>query len=131
MREDPLAGLPPGAGLALAGRISSAAVRRDRLWVGLERSGAKVARGSGRELYSAPRPDLAASWGRGTQYLCAFSPPLPGAGGTGPPAPGATVDRGGLSSVRPNRVASPGRGPAHVQRALGVSGDVGNPPDPS
>lgn len=128
MREDPLVGLPPGAGLALAGRISSAAVRRDRLWVGLERSGAKVARGSGRELYSAPRPDLAASWGRGTQYLCAFSPPR---GGTGPPAPGATVDRGGLSSVRPNRVASPGRGPAHVQRALGVSGDVGNPPDPS
>ena len=43
-------------------------VRRDRLWVGLERLGAKVARGSGRVLYSAPRPDLAASRGRGTTY---------------------------------------------------------------
>ena len=39
--------------------------------------------------------------------------------GTGPPAPGATVDRGGLSSVRPNRVASPGRGSAHVNRRQG------------
>ena len=40
--------------LALAERISSAAVRRDRLWVGLERLGAKVASCSGSELYSAP-----------------------------------------------------------------------------
>lgn len=64
----------PGTGLALAGRISSEAVRRDRLWVGLERFGAKVARGSGRELYSAPRPHLAASWGRGQSARCALSP---------------------------------------------------------
>ncbi|KAK2812124.1 hypothetical protein Q5P01_000070 [Channa striata] len=35
--EDPLAGPSPRRWLALAGRISSAAVRRDRLWVGLER----------------------------------------------------------------------------------------------
>lgn len=71
----------------------------------------------GRELYSAPRPDLAASRGRGLSARCALSPPS--GGGTGPLAPGATVDRGGLSSVRPNRVASPGRGPAHVQRRQG------------
>ena len=46
--------------------------------------------------------------------------PLSPRGGTGPPAPGATVDRGGLSSVRPNRVASPGRGPAHVKGVRGL-----------
>lgn len=45
--------------------------------------------------------------------------PLSPRGGTGPPAPGATVNRGGLSRVRPNRVASPGRGSAHVQRRQG------------
>lgn len=118
------------ARLALAGRTSSAAVRRDRLWVGLERLGAKVARGSGRVLYSAPRPDLAASRGRGISARCALSAPVAGQG-RGPLAPGATVDRGGLSSVRPNRVAPPGRGPAHVHGASGVCGDVGNPPDPS
>lgn len=39
-------------------------------------------------------------------------------GGTGPPAPGATVDRGGLSSVRPNRVVPPGRGAAHVTEGV-------------
>lgn len=34
--------------------------------------------------------------------------------------------------VRPNRVASPGRGSAHVFQGLpGVCGDVGYPPDPS
>ena len=46
--------------------------------------------------------------------------PLSPRGGTGPPAPGATVDRGGLSSVRPNRVASPGRGSAHVKGVRGL-----------
>ena len=117
MREDPLVGPLPVACLAPAGRISSAAVRRDRLWVGLERLGAKVARGSGRELYSAHRPDFAVSRGRGLSARCALSPLF--RGGTGPPAPGATVDRGGLSSVRPNRVASPGRGPAHVKGVRG------------
>ena len=73
--EDPLAGPLPGCWSAPAGRISSAAVRRDRLWVGLERLGAKVASGSGRELYSARRPDLAASRGRGLSARCALSPP--------------------------------------------------------
>ena len=54
MWEDPLAGPLPGAWLALTGRISSAAVRRDRLWVGLERLGAKVARGFTAASFTAP-----------------------------------------------------------------------------
>ena len=70
----------------------------------------------GRELYSAPRPDLAASGGRGQSARCALSPRR---GGTGPPAPGATVDRGGLSSVRPNRVVPPGRGLGSRKRRQG------------
>ncbi|KAK0154398.1 hypothetical protein N1851_003507 [Merluccius polli] len=37
---------------------------------------------------------------------CAFLSPLTGGRGRGPLAPGVTVDRDGLSSVRPNRVAS-------------------------
>ena len=100
--------MPP----ALAERTSSAAVRRDRLRVGQERLGTKVARRPGVVLYSVPRPDLAASRGRGTVLSAPSRPPR--GPGRGPPAPGATVDRGGLSSVRPNRVAPPGRGPAHV-----------------
>ena len=68
-------GTSPRRWPAPAGRISSAAVRRDRLQVGLERPGVKVARSSGRELYSTPRPDLAASRGRGLSARCAFSPP--------------------------------------------------------
>ncbi|KAJ4919180.1 hypothetical protein JOQ06_022166 [Pogonophryne albipinna] len=54
-------GTSPRCWLAPAGRISSAAVRRDRLWVSLEMLVAKVARGFGCVLYSALRPDLAAS----------------------------------------------------------------------
>lgn len=71
---------------------------------------------------------------RALQRPHAWTSPLPGAaelsarcalsprprGGTGPPAPGATVDRGGLSSVRPNRVVPPGRGPAHVKGVRGL-----------
>ncbi|KAK9531006.1 hypothetical protein VZT92_011406 [Zoarces viviparus] len=55
---------------------------------------------------------------QGPRIKC-FLRPLSPRGGTGPPAPGATVDRGGLSSVRPNRVASPGRGSAHVKGVRG------------
>lgn len=51
------------SGPAAAGRTSSAVVRRDRLRVGLEGSGAKVARRPGVELYSASRSDFAASPG--------------------------------------------------------------------
>ncbi|KAI9525021.1 hypothetical protein NQZ68_012531 [Dissostichus eleginoides] len=45
-------------------------------------------------------------------------PSLPLGGGTGPPVPGATDNRGGVSSVRSDRVV-PERGSAHVK---GVSG---------
>ncbi|KAI9531496.1 hypothetical protein NQZ68_040503 [Dissostichus eleginoides] len=110
-------GTSPRRWLAPAGRISSAAVRRDRLWVGLERLGAKVARDFGRVLYSALRPDLAASRGRGQSARCALSPP---GGGTGPPVPGATVNRGGLSSVRSDRVVPSERGSAHVKGVRGL-----------
>ena len=43
--------------------ISSMAVRHYRFWVGLERLGGKVARGSGCQFYSDPCPDLAFSQG--------------------------------------------------------------------
>lgn len=85
-------------------------------------------KGLGRRWLAAPAAsftathclDLAAFWGRGTSAHCALSPPpLQGGEGRGPLAPGAAVDRGGLSSVRPNRVAPPGRGPAHVKGARG------------
>lgn len=53
-------------------------------------------------------------------------------GGTGPPAPGAAVNRGGLPSVRPSRACAAEAGGAHATPgAPGVSGDVGVPPDPS
>ena len=117
MREDPLVGPLPGAGWPPPGAFPPLAVRRDRLWVGLERLGAKVARGSGRELYSAPSPGPRRFPGPWTQ--CSLRPLSP-RGGTGPPAPGATADRGGLSSVRPDRVASPGRGSAHVKGVRGL-----------
>ena len=114
---------------APAGRTFSAAVRRDRLWVGLEGPGAKVARlARASELYSAPRSDFAVSPGAVEPLSLRPARLRPG---TGPPAPGATVDLDGLPPVRPDRVAPPGRGPALVQRALGVCDDVGYPPDPS
>ncbi|KAI9531506.1 hypothetical protein NQZ68_040513 [Dissostichus eleginoides] len=102
-------GTSPRRWLAPAGRISSAAVRRDRLWVGLERLGAKVARDFGRVLYSALRPDLAASRGRGQSARCALSPPR---GRDGAPCsrcdcqPGRTV----LSALRPRRAVRAGIG---------------------
>ncbi|CAL9699399.1 unnamed protein product [Knipowitschia caucasica] len=97
---------------------------------------AGVRKGSGRRWHAVsaacftatPRPDLAASRGRGTSARCALSAHE---AGTGPPAPGATVNRGGLSSVRPDRVASPRAGTGPRTQASGVCGDVGNPPDPS
>uniref|UniRef100_A0A0F8AI60 Uncharacterized protein n=1 Tax=Larimichthys crocea TaxID=215358 RepID=A0A0F8AI60_LARCR len=47
-------GTSPRRWLASAGRVSSAVVRRDWLWVGLEMLGGEG--GSGRELYSALLP---------------------------------------------------------------------------
>ena len=79
---DPAPALLP---CAPAGRTFSAAVRRDRLWVGLEGPGAKVARlARASELYSAPRSDFAVSPGAVEPCLCA----LPGRGrARGPPPP--------------------------------------------
>ena len=50
---DPLVGLRPGRARPPPGAFPPSVVRRDRLWVGLEGLGAKVARGSGRLPYSA------------------------------------------------------------------------------
>ena len=66
------------------GCISSVAVRRDRLWVGLEGLGAKVVHGFGSELYSASRLHLAASRGRGQSARCAISPSGEGRGPSPP-----------------------------------------------
>lgn len=54
--SDPLVGLTPGQARPPPGAFSPSAVRRDRLWVGLEGLGVKVATGFSRELYSVPAP---------------------------------------------------------------------------
>ncbi|KAK0149790.1 hypothetical protein N1851_009446 [Merluccius polli] len=86
--------------------FSSAAVRRDRLWVGLEGFGGE----GGRRLrplalQRPPAPTSPLPGAVDAVSRCAFLPPH-GGWGRGPLAPGVTVDRDGLSSVRPNRVAS-------------------------
>ncbi|KAK2812127.1 hypothetical protein Q5P01_000068 [Channa striata] len=101
-RRIPSRDLPPGAGWPSPGAFPGRCAR-DRLWVGLER---QVGGGwrPRRQLLPLPAPRrFLGPWTK-----CSLRPLSP-RGGTGPPAPGATVDRGGLSSVRPNRVASPGR----------------------
>jgi len=120
--SDPLVGLIPGRARPPPGAFPLSVVRRDRLWVGLEGLGVKVATGFGRELYSAPAPYSPLS-GAEDLVPAASCPP---AGGHG-----ATVNRVGLSSVRtqPRCVARVGSGSRKL--APGVSGDVGNPPDPS
>ena len=128
-------GPPPGRRPALAGRISSAAVRRDRLrvgWEGLRRAGGPAPRerrrvleppGSRSRRIPGPRERIAAApssrprlaRGRGGR---ARRPPAPLSTGADCPqcAPTARRRRAGLT----------GRA-----RALGVRGDVGYPPDPS
>lgn len=128
---------------APVGRISTEAVRRDRLWVGWEGPAGRWLPASRRGVLQPPGSSSRRIPGPREMTAAAPSPPGPPAppppaggvryggraGGTGPPAPGATVNRGGLSSVRPDRVAPPGgEGRARVP---GVCGDVGNPPDPS
>ena len=77
VRGDPLAGLCPGRSRPLPGAFPPRSVHRDR--VGLEGPGAKVARGSGSELYSAS----------------ARTSPLPGAEDKVPAAPSLPSGRDG------------------------------------
>lgn len=135
---DPLWGPAPGPYPAPAGRISSAAVRRDRLRVGWEGFG--VAGGPSLLAEGVTAPLAAASpcpRGRGRfdrlrALPRAIVPGRPSGragaveGGTGPPAPGATVDWGGLFSVRPDRVAPPG-GEAHAGRQGSAAMSVTHP----
>ncbi|KAK0148970.1 Transmembrane protein C17orf113 [Merluccius polli] len=71
-------------------------LRRDRLWVGLE---------GFRGEAPPPAPTSLLPGAVDAVSRCAFLPPH-GGWGRGPLAPGVIVDRDGLSSVRPNRVAS-------------------------
>ena len=101
-------GTSPRRWLALAGRISSAAVRRDRLWVGLERLGVKVARGFTAASFTAPLPGPRRFLGPWTK--CSLRPLSSGRDGA--PCsrrdcrPGRTV----LSAPQPRRVARAGTG---------------------
>ena len=117
MWEDPLVGPLPGAGWPSPGAFPPrrcAATGSGSAW-----------KGSGRRWLAASRPLALQRPPPGPRRFpgpwtkCSLRPLSP-RGGTGPPAPGATVDRGGLSSVRPNRVASPGRGSAHVKGVRGL-----------
>ncbi|KAM8982710.1 uncharacterized protein PRD47_001032, partial [Ara ararauna] len=123
----PARGPPPGRRPALAGRISSAAVRRDRLrvgWEGLRRAGGPAprerrpgVRAPGQQVSPNPgaegedrRRALPRPGGAGPPPAWRGGGPRPaGERGPGPPAPGAAVNRGGLRSVRPDRAAPPGR----------------------
>ena len=88
---DPLVGPRPGRARPPPGAFPSRAVRRDRLWVGLEGPRAKVARGFGSELYSAP----------------ASTSPLPGAEDKVPAVPSLPSGRDG--APRPRRDCQTGR----------------------
>ncbi|KAK2814188.1 hypothetical protein Q5P01_000714 [Channa striata] len=107
--EDPLAGPSPRRWLALAGRISSAAVRRDRLWVGLERQvgGGWRPRPSALPPLPAPRRFL----GPWTKCSLRLSPRGEGRA----PAPGATVDRADCPQCAPTASRRQG-GTAHVKK---------------
>lgn len=175
-------GPPPGRRPAAAGRISTAAVRRDRLRDGWEgrrgrwlggplrppsrgRAGGPTPRvlqppGSSARRIPGPREQTVAALSPLPAPTPAGAPPrggpprggAPVPGGPGRPSHGATAPppppppatgraggRGGLSPVRPGRVApsgpgglqAPRRDQSTAKRAHGVSGDVGHPPDPS
>ncbi len=79
---------PPLSSPAPVGRIFSAVVRRDRLWVGLEEFGGEGGRRLDRLwLYSTLCSDLVASWGRGRSTSLCLPPPT--RGGDGAPSPPA------------------------------------------
>lgn len=87
---------------------------------------AGLAESRGRGRGPPPRPPPAPVGGAVAGGVASAAPPQRGAGrpagarGPGPPAPGAAVNRGGLSSVRPDRAAPPGR--AFRGRAWGARG---------
>ncbi|KAJ7985073.1 hypothetical protein DPEC_G00361350 [Dallia pectoralis] len=90
------------------------------------KGGAKVATGLAAVSFTAPRPLLAVSRGRGQSARCVMLP----AGSTGPRPrrdcrPVRTVPSAGPTASR-RRVGTGSR-----KLASGVSGNVGNPPDPS
>lgn len=124
-RGDPLEGPSPGAGRPPPGAFPPRRCAATGSGSARKGSGRRWLAAPAASFTAPPRPDLAASRGRGPSARCALSPPLlprgGRCGGTGPPAPGAAVfDRGGLSSVRPDRVASPGRGSAHEKGVRGL-----------
>ncbi|KAM9501909.1 uncharacterized protein ACIB01_001540 [Guaruba guarouba] len=143
----PARGPPPGRRPALAGRISSAAVRRDRLrvgWEGLRRAGGPAPR-ERRPGVRAPGQQVSPNPGaEGEDRRRA----LPRPGGAGPPPAWRGVVRGppgsGGRARRPPAPLSTGADCAQCAptarrrravrgraRAPGVRGDVGYPPDPS
>ena len=107
---DLLVGPRPGRARPPPGAFPPLAVRRDRLWVGLEGLGAMVARASA-SSFTAPlsKPRRFP----GPRNECPLRH-LPLRGGTGPPAPGAMSTGSDCPQCVPERVASPGRGSAHV-----------------
>lgn len=123
-------GPPAGRGsTAAVGRISSAAVRRDRLRFGLEGSGGEG--GSWlrpRALQRLPAPTSPLTPGPRASHLRALPNPL---GDGAPPLPARLSTGPDCPQSAPDRAAPPGRGPAHATRALGVRGDAGHPTDPS
>ncbi len=92
------------SGSSPVGRISSAVVRRDRLWFGLKRPGVEGGSPLRRRVLHPPAANRRFP---GPREMTAAVPATL-RGSTGPPAPGATVDWAGLSSVRLDRVALPG-----------------------
>ena len=110
--SDPLWGPPPGRARPPPGAFPPAAVRRDRLWVGLEGLGGEG--GYPLRRRALQRPSAPTSPFPGDADIVPPRPLSP-RGGTGPPVPDAAVDRAGLSSVRarPRRAARAGTGPRH------------------
>lgn len=120
----------PGRRSASVGRTSSAAVRRDRLRFGREGPGGEGGSGAPapRALQRSPAPTSPITPGAAGSVLRAFPPRGEGRG----PSPPTRASTGAdcPQSVS-DRAAPPGRGPALVQQAVEVRGEVGHPPDPS